>query len=247
MGRAFLRASTIAALAVGAILVQVQSASGDGELRLNDLWKLDHTKQEDPAQQALAKEMFPLGRLDVQEFLREALGKPLESGHLSGIATVLYAHGPDGFVWGLEQIAKARNPQVTGNVADALSLFDYRETYVLYVCLLDDRGFVFHPYHVRHGLWSNSVCYLAGKLMCWKLEQRGQLPAWLKARCTFEQTRELEEGRARMDSSIRLLKDWWAKEGERLITGTKPSVIDEIVKQGLKGANDAKEKDGKKD
>jgi hypothetical protein len=130
--------------------------------------------------------------------------------------------------------------------------FNFRETYVFYISLLDDkrvcpmtpkdvlRGPVAEPPRPKPYAGPLRVCdfaFLQGCPMLWRYgimsdkdqERIGKIWAGVPI--------------AERDQKIALLKDWWAKEGERKVTAKCPSVIEILLKEAEEKAK--KEAEGK--
>ncbi len=188
-----------------------------------------------PDEMARARKIFPLEHEKTRVSLAKAVQKPMMPEPLGGLARLLYSHGPRGFLWGISRLAETDDLWTRANILWALRFHDYRETYVLYSSLLSDETVVPIPIEFLmrselsrrpNGYGPDRVCTMAGDAFRLKMKWRGDLPAELDAGDIWKSV--LEKDRRK---SVELLKAWWAKEGERYITATRPSVVEVLLKE----------------
>jgi hypothetical protein len=220
----------------------VGSAFGQHVLSLGELAKYDIMKRDNAAQKEMAKKNFSLRDARVQDFLSRIMQAPTMERPLSpeGFVAVLYSHGPHGFLWALSQLPGPDDAIVLSRVSSVLDFFEYRETYLFYICLLDDKRLAPDPqtdYHSRMdpNFIPSRICDVAFSHLSYKLRQHGEAPESLKGKPFGNPIEDRDE-------CIRILKAWWAKEGERLITATRPSVVEVLLKESEEKAKEPAQK-----
>ena len=205
------------------------------------------------AQMTLVRQKFPLSDERIQRFLRQVIQKPLLPEYDRGLRLILYSHGSEGFMWALCQMGRATDVNTRTNLLWALKDHEYREVYVLCICLLGDQRVVPWPKGLfdklqeglpppRPGQGPDSVCDMAVSAFCMKLELRRELPEELNAGGIWKSV--LQKDR---EKSVELLKTWWAKEGERMITATRPSIVEVLLKEADEKAKKEAEEKARKD
>ena len=177
-----------------------------------------------------AKREFPLSDERVRRFLEDVVAHPTLPGHQMGLSVVLYAHGAQGFLWALNQLSQSDDAWVRENLLWALRYHEYRETCVLYISVLDDERLrPLHPDLFKNQQEAPPLSSLKEPLYQLALYAFGtnlalsnQLPreVWPGGRWT-----------TLAPNARLLLKKWWEREGERMITATRPSVVEILLKE----------------
>jgi hypothetical protein len=225
-------------LAVLGSALLVMSAASAGAESLSGLDFTD-TERDVTAKMALARKAFPLNDETVSQRLAAAVRNPMRNEEQNGLRFVLYSHGPAGFLWALNRLIESDSVNVRYNILTTLVFLEYRETYVVYLCYIADmRDLPKMPVEFRGPKWEPMlppppgcgpvrVCDVAARCFCNKLLWRGQLPRVLKGKMGFGEDSLIRS----RDHNISLIRDWWAKEGERYITATRPSVVEVLLKE----------------
>lgn len=246
---------TLGELLLSSILVLsfcLRVTMGQEDITVRDLCHLSIIARDSEAQQRAVQEKFPLREKRISQWLARVAAQPMDHGECGGLTIILYSHGAEGFLWGMNQLSRDDTIWIRKNIMTALRFHTCRELYVMYIAFLADRRDIPEVAKVWHGelplpkrppYGPMRICDSAFSLMCHDLYGQGQLPQELEGNRMCARTVMISE----RDRCITILKKWWDTKGERLITETKPSVIDAIVKQGLKDVDDTKGKDGKKD
>ena len=193
-----------------------------------------------PSEAKRVRETFPLRDEVMRSLLSKALAEELLPANQRGLEAVVRAHGALGFLWAIGELAREDTFRVRYNLCAVLRCFRYREAYVFYISLLDDKRFCPPPSleyikslgptpessRIRRTLEAPMrICDHAFDQINSALGGRHEIPQEMRADI-YVGTPIVER-----DSLIAQTEDWWHKEGERLITAKHPSVVEVLLKE----------------